>query len=151
PCSAVSPANGREAACSNETFGGLMTSDRSEGHAYSAREPRQVPNTSSPGLNCVTFLPTASTWPATSRPSRVSLGLRNPKIKRLSHASRIMYASSALSEAARTLISTCSSVGTGFSTSSNLRTSGEPYSQKRMAFIGLTKAVLRSQSLVDLQ
>src|SRR3990172_5805032 len=31
----------------------------------------------SPGLNWVTFLPTASTWPATSRPGRVIFGLRS--------------------------------------------------------------------------
>jgi hypothetical protein len=38
----------------------------SEAHAYSARAPRHVPKTESAGLNRVTFLPTTSTWPATS-------------------------------------------------------------------------------------
>jgi hypothetical protein len=37
-----------------------------------------APNTSSPGWNWVTLLPTASTWPATSTPSRVTFGLRSP-------------------------------------------------------------------------
>ncbi len=51
-------------------------------HAYSAKAPWHAPNTSSPGLNWITFLPTASTWPATSRPSRVSFGLSSPNSKR---------------------------------------------------------------------
>src|SRR5207244_10970360 len=33
---------------------------------YSARDPLREPKTSSPGRNCVTFFPTASTCPATS-------------------------------------------------------------------------------------
>ena len=50
----------------------------SEAHTYSAKAPWQVPNTSSPGLNWVTFLPTASTWPATSTPNRVILWFAQP-------------------------------------------------------------------------
>jgi hypothetical protein len=38
----------------------------SEAHLYSARAPRHVPKTGSPGVNRVTFLPTISTWSATS-------------------------------------------------------------------------------------
>src|SRR5438445_10359534 len=72
PCNAVIAAIGTEAACSNVTLSGFTTNADSEAHTYSAKAPLQVPNTASPGLNWVTFLPTASTWPATSTPSRVS-------------------------------------------------------------------------------
>ena len=41
-----------------------------------------APKTSSPALNRVTFLPTASTRPAKSLPSRVFFGLRSPEIGR---------------------------------------------------------------------
>src|SRR5439155_11125540 len=82
PCRAVSPARGTAAACSNETFAGFAAKYDSEAHAYSARDPRQSPNTSSPGLNRVTFRPTASTRPATSRPGGFRLGLRRPTISR---------------------------------------------------------------------
>src|SRR6267142_6037525 len=53
PCSAVSPASGTAAASSNETLAGFATKDDSEAHAYSARDPRHSPRTSSPGLNWV--------------------------------------------------------------------------------------------------
>jgi len=42
-----------------------MTTADSEVHTYSANAPPHEPNTSLPGLNCVTFLPSASTSPAT--------------------------------------------------------------------------------------
>src|SRR5258708_13729278 len=42
-----------------------------------------APNTSSPGLNRATFLPTASTWPATSTPTRVTFRARIPVIMRV--------------------------------------------------------------------
>src|SRR6266576_5319958 len=61
PCKAVNPAIGTEAACSNDTLAGLETTLESAAHAYSAKAPRVHPKTSSPGLNCVTLLPTAST------------------------------------------------------------------------------------------
>ena len=51
----------------------------SDAEAYSAKEPLEVPNTSSPAWNCVTFGPTASTTPATSMPRTRTLGARNPK------------------------------------------------------------------------
>jgi hypothetical protein len=62
-------ATGAEAACSNVTLFGFITNadfmpNIDSEVAYSAKAPRHVPNTSSPGLNCVTLLPTASTWPA---------------------------------------------------------------------------------------
>src|SRR5713101_7959892 len=66
PCNAVSPATNTDAACSNVTLSGLITKFDLVVHAYSAKAPRHEPNTSSPGLNCVTLLPTASTSPATS-------------------------------------------------------------------------------------
>ena len=37
-----------------------------------------MPNTSSPGWNLLTFLPTASTTPATSEPMTGFLGARSP-------------------------------------------------------------------------
>src|SRR5262249_59803865 len=58
---------------SNVTLSGFVANFDSEVHTYSAKAPRQEPNTSSPGLNCATFLPHDSTWPATSTPGRVNL------------------------------------------------------------------------------
>src|SRR5215472_11938812 len=66
PCKAVSAATGTEAASPNVSFSGFPINADSEAHAYSARARRHVPKTGSPGLNRVTFLPTTSTWPATS-------------------------------------------------------------------------------------
>jgi hypothetical protein len=95
--------------------------------AYSANAPRQVPNTSSPGLNCVTFLPTASTWPATSTPGRLIFDLPSPSSNRRMNGSPfINFQSRGLTEAARTFIRTSLSAGVGLSISSNLRISGEP-------------------------
>src|ERR1022692_4222801 len=70
-------------------------------HTYSAKAPLQVPNTSSPGLNCVTVPPTAITWPATSTPGRWLF----------------MRQSSGLTEAARTRMTTSLFFGTGCSRS----------------------------------
>src|SRR2546422_3308508 len=67
-----------------------MTNAESEVHAYWAKAPRDTPNTSSPGLNSVTFLPTASTWPATSTPSRLSFGVRSPGMRRINGAPLIV-------------------------------------------------------------
>src|SRR5436190_23191723 len=54
PCRAVSPARGTAAACSNEAFAGFEANQDSEARAYSTKDPRHIPNTSSPGLNLVT-------------------------------------------------------------------------------------------------
>src|SRR5438876_3250177 len=63
-----------------------------------------------------------------------------------------MVRSSGFTEAARTLTRTWLSAGVGFSTSTSVRTSGPPYSQWVMAFIGFAGApVLRSHSFVDVQ
>src|SRR5438045_90521 len=78
------PAMLTEAACSKVMFAGLIATARfARGQTYSAKAPPRPPNTSSPGLNCVTFLPIASTVPAKSTPKRVSFGLRKPKDTRL--------------------------------------------------------------------
>src|SRR5450755_2827047 len=100
PCNAVNAATGTEAACSNVTLSGFMTNVDSGAHTYSAKLPWrwlqalapeacglsiQTPNTSSPGLNCVTFLPAASTTPDTSTPGRpgcVTVGLGSPNATR---------------------------------------------------------------------
>ena len=66
------------AACSNETFAGLWASLSSRAAAYSAKEPRLIPNTSSPTANLVTAEPTATTVPATSTPGTRFFGPRNP-------------------------------------------------------------------------
>ncbi len=47
--SAVQPEMGTAAACSYVRFAGLGARSSSPGHAYSAKEPLHVPNTSSPG------------------------------------------------------------------------------------------------------
>jgi hypothetical protein len=107
------------AACSNVKFSGLMANPDSGAHTYSAKAPLHIPNTSSPGLKCITLLPTASTCPATSTPGRVSLGLRSPNsMRKLCGLPFIKPASSGLTEAARTFIKTSLSLGTGLSTSS---------------------------------
>src|SRR5271157_3774776 len=107
PCDAVRPATDTAAACSNVTLPGFVTNDDSEVRAYSAKAPRHEPNTSSPGLKLVTFLPTASTWPATSTPSRLFFGFRRPATMRTRYGKpRMKCQSSGLTEAARTLIRT---------------------------------------------
>src|SRR2546430_2106788 len=73
---------------------GFRANLSSVAHAYSAKAPRDTPNTSSPGLNSVTFLPTASTWPATSTPSRLSFGVRSPGMRRINGAPLIVNKSS---------------------------------------------------------
>ena len=75
---------------------GFMANADSEVHAYSVKAPRHEPNTSSPGLNCVTLLPTASTWPATSTPSRVTFGFVKPghyakEVRRASHVVPVQW------------------------------------------------------------
>ncbi len=77
-CRAVSPDTGTTAACSNVRFAGLAASLSSSATAYSAKEPRLMPNTSSPTANLVTAEPTAATVPATSSPGTRFFGFRNP-------------------------------------------------------------------------
>ena len=69
---------GTAAACSKVRVAGFGAALRSRTHAYSAKEPSQMPNTASPGRNRVTVLPTASTRPATSLPRTRVLGFRSP-------------------------------------------------------------------------
>ena len=56
-----------------EAFAGLWASLSSRAAAYSAKEPRLIPNTSSPTANLVTAEPTATTVPATSSPGTAVL------------------------------------------------------------------------------
>ncbi len=51
--------------------------------AYSANEPRLMPNTSSPAPNRVTPAPAATTVPATSSPGTGFLGARSPETRRI--------------------------------------------------------------------
>ena len=69
---------GTAAACSKLRLAGLGASLSARAHAYSAKDPSQMPNTSAPGRNRVTLVPTASTRPATSLPRMPTLGLRSP-------------------------------------------------------------------------
>ena len=110
-----------------ERQAGLRASLDSAAQANSASAPRPDPNTASPGLNRVTPAPTASTTPATSTPGRVSFGLVRPKARRaIRGLPFIRCASSGLTDAARTAISTSPSPGMGVSTSSIRITSGGP-------------------------
>ena len=62
---------------------GFMTSSFSSAHAYSANASLHTPNTSSPGWNCLTAAPTASTRPAMSTPRTLLMALRStPSMKR---------------------------------------------------------------------
>src|SRR5947209_141711 len=103
-----------------------MTNADWEAQVYSAKAPPHKPKTESPGLNCVTLLPTASTWPATSRPGRLIFDLLVADSMRRRNGCLAEPESIGLTEAARTRIKTSSSPAVGFSISSNLRKSGEP-------------------------
>ena len=59
PCSAVMPAMGADAACSQVRFSGLRARVEGDAQANSAKEPVAVPKTGSPGLKLVTLEPTA--------------------------------------------------------------------------------------------
>src|SRR3990172_5385822 len=97
-----------------------------------------TPKTSSPGMNSVTLLPTASTTPAISAPFPGVLGLKNPSARRAMNGSpRILCQSKGFAAAAYTLTSTWLSFGVGFSTSTNCSMSGDPYSVISMTFIGV--------------
>src|SRR5215472_6969530 len=77
-CRAVKPEMGTAAACSKVRLAGLATSLPGRAHTYPANDPPPIPNTSSPRWNPVTFVPTASTRPATSLPRTRTLGVRSP-------------------------------------------------------------------------
>ena len=78
-CRAVPAEIGTTAACSKERFAGLRASLSSRAAAYSANEPRDIPNTSSPTANLVTAEPTATTVPATSMPGTGFFGRAEPE------------------------------------------------------------------------
>src|SRR5215208_1847712 len=147
PCSAVSAATGTAAACSNVKLAGfgatmkdwnlLLRGAATRTHTYSAKAPLLLPpNTSSPGRNCVTSLPTASTVPAKSTPNLLVFGLRSPTCMRATYGVPVReYHSPRFTEAARTRTSTPSSAKSGFSTSWSSRTSGDPYVLRTIAFM----------------
>ena len=76
---AASPETATAAASPKLSLAGLRASLSSRAAAYSANEPRAMPNISSPGLNLVTLEPAATTVPATSSPGTGFFGPRNPK------------------------------------------------------------------------
>src|ERR1700687_2817306 len=102
-----------------------------------------LPKTRSPTANSLTPAPAASTSPANSLPRIRCLGRRTPETRRLRSetprpllrlASRV-WTSNRLTVEAFTLMSTSSSLGTGGSRSSSLRTSGGPYLSHTTALI----------------
>src|SRR4029078_4245427 len=145
-------ATGPAASVSNVTLLGLGATARSaKTQMYSANAPVFPPNTSSPVFRLVTFLPTASMVPDESTPTRVSLGLRSPDIGRNANGP-VIVRSSGLTATARTFTRTWVSLGIGFWTALSASTSGEPYSQWTIAFIGFVGPLaLRKHSLVDSQ
>ena len=90
----MSPATGTAAASSNEEFAGFNASLFSRAIAYSAKPPVDLPNTSSPGLNWVMLLATASTRPAMSVPSPGFFGLRKPSEVRAKNGAPLMLCQS---------------------------------------------------------
>src|SRR4029450_9301260 len=99
-------------------------------HTYSANPPmwlRMSANTSSPGWNLVVARPVASTRPAISDPRMWWRGRNGPIIRAYAGLPRSVSQSDLLSDTARTLTSTSLSLGAGFWTSVNRRTSGDPY------------------------
>jgi hypothetical protein len=90
--------------------------------------PHDAPNTSSPGPRSATFLPTASTTPATSVPRTRVRGRRSPDLNRRMYGTPVtVIQSGVFTLVARTRIRTSSSPTGGRSTSSSLRTrSGGP-------------------------
>jgi len=121
---------------SNGTSAGFGASLSSTAHAYSAKAPRQVPKTSSPGLN-------PSRTVQSRRPSgdidARSRGLwsAQPPHQQAGEERRPLRRrqSSGFTEAARILIRTSWSFGVGLSTSESFKTSGEPYSVQVIAFM----------------
>ena len=134
----MSAATATPAASSNVTFAGFGTMPRPSGTVtYSASAPVRAPKTSSPGRNCVTSLPTASTVPAKSDANWLLFGLRMPIDGRPMYGlPATAYQSPAFSDAACTRTSTSSSAGTGLSTSRTSTTSsGGPKRSRTAAFI----------------
>src|SRR6266568_119396 len=125
---AASAEVGTAAACSNVRLTGLSASLSFPAHAYSAQAPLHAPNTSSPGRNCFTLVPTASTCPATSNPGIPCFGLSSPVTRRMANGAPLTPKQSPTwRPAARTRTSTSSSLTTGWSMSLRPRTSNEPY------------------------
>ncbi len=103
-----------------------------------ARAPaHDDPNTSSPGRRSVTFVPTASTTPATSVPRTGVRGPRSPDLSRRMYGTPVtVIQSGVFTLVARTRIRTSSSPTGGRSISSSRSTrSGAPYRSWTMAFI----------------
>jgi hypothetical protein len=123
------PDTGTAAACSKLRLAGLGAKRSALAQAYSAQEPSHVPYTGSPGLNCRTFFPTASTVPAASMPRMRILGLRKPKpMKRTRYGRPVIRCQTPGSTpAASTRTRMSSSPAVGFSMSRSSSTSAEPY------------------------
>jgi hypothetical protein len=97
------------------------------------------PNTSSPGSRSATFLPTASTTPATSVPRTGVEGRRSPDFSRRRYGTLVtVIQSGVFTLVARTRIRTSSSPTDGRSISFSLSTrSGAPYPSWTIAFMPL--------------
>ena len=147
----MSPEIGTAAAWSKERFAGLGASLSVRTRAYSANEPSQMPNTSSPGSKPVTSVPTASTVPARLRPGLEYFGRRSPKPAR-----RIGYGRPAITcQVPRSTLAACTRTRTssspivGLSISSSRRTSSGagPYSSWTIAVIVCPFAVTEVSSI----
>ena len=142
----MSAETGTAAACSKVRFAGLGASLASSAQAYSAKEPSQVPNTSSPGLNRVTSLPTASTRPGDVRARTRCLRRAEPEpVERTRYGRPVMRCQTPGSTpAARTRTSTSSSPTAGLAMSSSSSTSVEPYCvlDDRACIVGLPDCCL---------
>src|SRR5918911_1406914 len=90
-CRAVKADIGTAAACSMVRLAGFGAKLSAGAHAYSARVPVVLqPNTSSPSSSPCTFLPTASTRPATSAPGTPLRGRRSPNARRRTYGTPVI-------------------------------------------------------------
>src|ERR687891_426511 len=142
--SAVRPDMTDAAASSNASPAGFLMSCDAGTTVNSANVPgmarvlpHEDPNTSSPGRRSVTFVPTASTTPATSVPRTGVRGRRSPDLSRTMYGTPVtVIQSGVFTLVACTRIRTSSSPTDGRSTSSTRSTrSGAPYVFWTMAFI----------------
>src|ERR687891_1969364 len=142
---AVRPDMTDAAASLNESLAGFLMSRDAAATVNSANVPWGVlshkdPNTASSGWRSVTFLPTASTTPATSVPRTGVRGPRSPSRSRRTKGTPVtVIQSGVLTLVARTRIRTSSSPTGGRSRSPSFSTrSGAPYLSWTIAFISIS-------------
>src|SRR5919106_5025482 len=150
---AVRPDMTDAAASLNESVAGFSMSRDAGATVNSANVPwgavavsHKDPNTSSPGWRSVTFLPTASTTPATSVPRTGVEGCRSPDLSRRMYGIPVTVTQSGVfTLVAPTRIRTSSSPNPGRPTVASSSTrSGGPYPCWTMAFMAFSSAVAGS-------